>query len=160
MKKRLKPNLSRIRTGYSYTVEEAAIQMNVHKRTVREWMKKGLHYIDDRKPYLIRGIDLKTFLAERQASRKSKCKPGEIYCCRCRAPRVPKNRAVDVEIITQLLARLTGICGQCDANLSGRTSIKKLSEHAQLFQIGTLDCSSIAVNLSPNLNCYLTKETE
>ena len=47
----------------SYTVEEAANLLAVHKSTVREWIKRGLPTSDDRRPTIILGRELAAFLS-------------------------------------------------------------------------------------------------
>lgn len=148
----------RIREKHCYTVEEAAAALNTHKNTIRQWMKQGLRRIDDTRPYLIHGSDLKTFIVERQHRAKKPCQPGEIYCFRCRVPRKPWEGIVDVVFLNQKVAALTGICGTCEGKLNRRTSIAKLPDHAKTFQIQQLVNSSIVACLPPSLNCYLPKE--
>ena len=65
MAKRLNPNLVKIHRNY--TVEEVANLFSVHKNTVRLWVKDGLATNDDKRPMLILGSDLKSYL---QAKRK------------------------------------------------------------------------------------------
>src|SRR5580704_10538170 len=77
-----------IKLHRSYKVEEAARIRNVSKRTVRRWIKAGLPAVADRKPILILGEDLLTFLAARKR-RSHPCRPEECYCLKCRAPRRP-----------------------------------------------------------------------
>lgn len=42
------PNYRRIKIHRNYTVEEAALQLNVHKNTVRSWIKDGLPALSDK----------------------------------------------------------------------------------------------------------------
>jgi hypothetical protein len=48
------------------TVEEVASLSGTHKNTVREWVKAGLPTCDDKRPMLILGHDLATFLQARR----------------------------------------------------------------------------------------------
>lgn len=156
--RRRRYNAARIRTKQSYKIEEIADMLNVHKNTVRVWMKEGLHAIDDGKPYLIHGAVLKAFLAQRQKARKQPCQHGEIYCLKCRAPRRPWEGIVDVQLISQKIAQIMGICSVCNGKLNRRTSVAKLEEHQKHFNIQQLVMGSIVVHLPPSLHCYLTKE--
>lgn len=155
---RRKPNPSRIREKHCYTVEEAAELLGTHKNTVRLWMKQGLGRIDDTKPHLIHGTDLKSFVTNRQQRAKQPCHAGEIYCFKCRVPRKPWEGLVDVTFLNQKGAQLTGICSVCEGKLNRRTSIAKLVDQAKTFQIQQLVNSSIVVSLPPSLNCYLPRE--
>ena len=49
------PRLAKIHRNY--TVEEVAGLYGVHRNTVREWVRRGLPTIDDRRPMLIVGTD-------------------------------------------------------------------------------------------------------
>lgn len=151
-------NTKHIRTKQSYTIEEIAEVLNTHKNTIRLWIKEGLHVMDECRPYLIHGAVLKAFLAQRQKARKQPCQHGEIYCFTCRAPRRPWEGMVDVQIISQKIAQMIGVCSVCNGKLNRRTSVAKLEEHQQHFNIQQLDTGSIAVHLPPSLHCYLTKE--
>jgi hypothetical protein len=52
----------------TYTVEEAARTLGVHKNTVRAWLKRGLPTIDAERPTLILGRELAHF---RRASQRT-----------------------------------------------------------------------------------------
>jgi transposase-like protein len=47
------PRLAKIHRSYS--VEEVARLFNVHKNTVRSWLKLGLEAIDGQRPTVVRG---------------------------------------------------------------------------------------------------------
>lgn len=146
---------SRIREKHCYTIEEAADVLGAHKNTIRQWMKQGLPSIDASRPLLIHGSELKAFLVQRQQRAKRPCGVGEIYCLRCRAPRTPWEGVVDVTIINQKMAQLTGICSVCEGKLNRRTSIAKLPDCALHFKIQQLTNTHIIVRLPDSLKCYL-----
>ena len=81
------PNHRRVKTHRSYTVEEVAGLFDIHKNTVRNWLKNGLATIDHNRPTLILGNDLAEYLKIRRTKNKQACKPEELYCSRCRRPR-------------------------------------------------------------------------
>ncbi len=125
MKKRLhNPNLAKIHR--SYTVEEVASLYGVFKGTVRAWIKAGLPTIDDKRPMLILGSELAAFHQERRAKNKQKCNPGEIYCVRCRTPRVPAGGLVECLSVTEKIGNLVAICPDCDSIMNRRVSLAKL----------------------------------
>src|SRR6185437_14566866 len=97
-KRRANPRLVKIHRNY--TVEEAADRLCVHKNTVREWIKGGLPTIDRMRPTVILGRELAIFLQARRAKSKRPCKPGEIYCVRCRAPKRPAGNLAEYQPIT------------------------------------------------------------
>jgi len=91
MKKR-HPNHRLVKIHRAYIVEEIASLFGMHKNTVRHWIKDGLNTIDDKRPMLILGHVLVEFLKARRVKNKQPCKPGELYCVRCRAPETPCRR--------------------------------------------------------------------
>jgi MerR HTH family regulatory protein len=70
------PSARRIKIHRTYTVEEIARVLDVHKHTVRRWEKVGLLAIDDHRPKLFRGPDVHVFLGARacrcEASHRSR----------------------------------------------------------------------------------------
>lgn len=109
------PPAHRVKTGMSYEVAEAAALLGVHRNTVRHWIKQGLRPLDDKRPMLIHGSELRRFLADRRQGRKVKCAPDELYCFGCRKPRTPGGGATEVTPITAKTAMVTAICGVCGA---------------------------------------------
>ncbi|HYC55704.1 MAG TPA: helix-turn-helix domain-containing protein [Candidatus Binatia bacterium] len=107
------PNHRLAKVHRSYTVEEVARLLSVHKNTVREWIRRGLPTCDDRRPVLILGSDLRAFLTARRIGNKRPCKPGEIYCVRCREPRRPAEGMADYCSVTETRGNLVGICPSC-----------------------------------------------
>jgi uncharacterized protein YjcR len=91
MKRRRHHNHRLVKIHRSYTVEEIARLFGIHKNTVRHWVKEGLATSDDKRPILILGHVLAAFLQARRTKNKQTCKPGELYCVRCRAPRSPAD---------------------------------------------------------------------
>ena len=125
MKKRLhNPNLAKIHR--SYTVEEVASLYGVFKGTVRLWIKAGLPTINDKRPMLILGSDLAAFHQARRTKNKQTCKPGEIYCVRCRAPKVPAGDMADCNLVNDKIWNLVAICPDCDTIMNQRISLAKL----------------------------------
>jgi hypothetical protein len=127
MKKRLyNPNLAKIHR--SYTVEEVASLYGVFKGTVRNWIKAGLSVLDDRRPMLILGSDLAAFHRAKNAKNKQTCKPGEMYCVKCHAPKSPDGNMVDYEVITEKIGNLVAICPDCYTTMNRRVSLAKLDK--------------------------------
>lgn len=120
------PRLAKIHRNY--TVEEVAGLFGVHRNTVREWVKQGLQTNDNRRPMLILGRDLVTYLRARRAKNRQTCQPGEIYCVRCRAPRAAAGDMADYQPITEALGNLVAICSCCEAIMNRRVSRSKLVE--------------------------------
>jgi hypothetical protein len=125
-KRRHNPNLAKIH--FNYTVEEVASQYGVYKGTVRAWIKAGLPVLDDKRPMLILGSDLAAFHKARRTKNKQKCKPGEMYCVKCHAPKVPDSNMVDYETVTEKIGNLVAICPTCYSTMNRRVSLAKLDQ--------------------------------
>jgi hypothetical protein len=125
-KRRPNPRLAKIHR--SYTVEEVSALYGVHKNTVREWIRRGLPTMNDRRPMLILGRELSAFLYARRSENKRPCKPGEIYCVRCRSPQRPAGDMADYEVVTETLGNLIGICPSCEAMIYRRVGLAKLDQ--------------------------------
>lgn len=134
MKKRLhNPNLAKIHRNY--TVEEVASLFDVFKGTVRAWIKAGLPTLNDKRPMLILGSDLVAFHRARRIKNKQKCKSGEIYCVRCRAPKIPAGDMADYQIITDKIGNMEAICPDCDKIMNRRVNISKLEQVREKINI-------------------------
>ena len=120
------PNLAK--THRNYTVEEAADLYGVFKGTVRNWIKAGLPVLNDKRPMLILGSDLTAFHRAKNAKNKQTCKPGEMYCFKCRTPQKPDGNMVDYEVVTVNIGNLVGICPDCYTTMNRRVSLAKLEQ--------------------------------
>lgn len=122
------PNYRLVKTHRSYTVEEIACLLGVHRGTVREWIKRGLPTCDERRPILILGYQLSDYLRDRRLKKKRPCSPGELYCVRCRNPRMPAGRMADYVAKTPNLGNLIGICPTCGALMYRRVNPARLQQ--------------------------------
>ena len=123
-----RPNPRLVKIHRSYSVEEIACLFGTHKNTVREWVKAGLPTCDSKRPMLILGRELVTFLQARRMKNKRPCRPGEIYCVRCRCPKFPAGDMSDYLPVTEKLGNLIGICPECDLMIYRRVSLAKLEQ--------------------------------
>lgn len=98
----------------SYTTEELPSLLHVNKKTIYRWMESGLKFVPgSKKPYLIRGSDLKEFLKNKDAKKKVKLKRNEFYCLTCKAARRAKRGSLKT-----LSDRKTGVCCVCNGKMS------------------------------------------
>jgi hypothetical protein len=111
MKRIYNPNKCKIHR--SYTIQEVTELYGVHKRTVSNWIKKGLLTFDDTRPLLILGTDLKLFINNQRKVNKHKCKLSEIYCFRCRTPQKPKSKSVKFSQQPSGIGRVFALCNVC-----------------------------------------------
>ncbi len=136
MKKR-HPNHRLVKIHRNYTVEEVGRLLGKHKNTVREWIKVGLPTIDNKRPTLIVGREVIAFLRRRRAGKKQPCRPGEMYCVGCRAPKLPAAGMLDCQRLTEKIGNLTGICPDCNSMMHRCVSMAKIREFS-----GEMDLTS------------------
>lgn len=122
------PNYRRVKIHRNYTIEEIANLFSLHKNTVHGWVKAGLPSSDDKRPMLILGHELAAFLQARRVKNKQTCKPGEIYCVCCRAPKFPAADMAEYLPITEKFGNLVAICSDCNSIINRRVSLTKLEQ--------------------------------
>jgi excisionase family DNA binding protein len=149
---RINPRLVKIHR--TYTVEEAARTLKAHKNTVRNWIRRGLPTIDDRRPTLIHGADLRRFLEVRRQRAKQPCLPGHIYCVRCRAPKPPAGGMADYMPITPTSGNLRGICPDCETLIHRRVALQRIDAIRAELEITFPEAPSrIRDSSKPSMNC-------
>jgi excisionase family DNA binding protein len=108
-----RPDRRRVKALRSYTIDEVARTLEVHRNTVRHWIKAGLPVIDDRRPILMLGADLAEFLLQRRDARRQPCRTGQMFCLKCRKPQEPAGRMADY--LSRRYAR-NELCHTCEAH--------------------------------------------
>jgi hypothetical protein len=68
------------------------------------------------------------FLQARRAKNKQPCKPGELYCVRCRSPKSPAGDMAEYSPITEKFGNLIAICPDCDAFMNRHVSLAKIGQ--------------------------------
>ncbi len=140
----------------SYTIDEAARLLKVHKVTVRNWIKVcGLAALVDQRPTLILGRDLKEFLAERHTRGKRPCRLDECYCLKCRAPQRPAFAEMELVLLTPTKGNLLALCEVCAGTMRKHISIARLPDLRSLVTVKIRQASSSIINNpDPCLNTY------
>ena len=148
------PNV--IKKHRSYTATELAVQLGVHKNTVRQWQRNGLTPIDRGRPILFLGTAIRTFLTERNTGRKRPCPPGTIYCLRCRQPRPPALGMVDYIELRPGTGNLRALCGTCDALMYRRARGAALASVMPGIEVQIWEAPPrLEERPFPSLNCDL-----
>lgn len=155
---RHRPNWRAIKMHRSYTVEEAALVLNVAKGTMRRWLKDGLPAITDKKPLLILGPDLKDYLAGR-VKPKHRCQLDQLFCFRCREPRSAAGSLMDYVPATVKSGHLSAICEECDAIMNKAFSAAKLPALMRLADVSFPQGQPSLIDMAnPRGNDHLQKE--
>lgn len=145
-------NLNLIKSTVSYSTQEIASLFCIHKRTVQQWYQEGLLRIDSRRPFLVRGSDLKDFIKIKQARRKRKCRAEELYCLKCRLPRQPEANLVEIIILNQNQAIIKGLCCKCRTRINRITSVNHIELLKNVFVIQKIRHKDLRVSRLSNSN--------
>ncbi len=132
-KRRYTYNVRLIRRDLSYSIKEIAELFALHPNAVRRWLKEGLRPIDGGKPQLVHGSDLIIFLTNRQSQRKRHCQPGEMFCCRCRAPRLPRSGTVTIAPVNRH-AMIRGVCELCGTKMNRGVLADRVADAEKAFK--------------------------
>ena len=124
MSRRHNPELAKLH--FNYTILEIAALYRVDKTTVSKWISAGLQTIDRKRPLLVTGVALRTFLKARMAATKRPCQPGEIYCVACKATKRPAGNVVDLEPVSKTSASIIGTCPDCSRRIYRRVGVANL----------------------------------
>lgn len=152
------PNGRLAKIHRSYSVDDVSRLFKVHKNTVRNWLRQGLEAVDDQRPILIRGHELRRFLAERRSRSKQACGPGRIYCLPCRAPKLPVGRMAECVATGDTTGTLQGICPDCNRMIYRRVNPQKLDTVRGDLDINvTRPRTRIVETTTPNVNCDSTE---
>jgi len=154
-------NRRRVKVHRSYTVDEAAKLFGAHKNTVRNWLKEGLPKVDDRRPILILGRQLASFMDARRRQRRQRCAAGELYCFKCRKPRQSMAGTAEYLPTTVGTGNLRALCSHCGTRMFRRTSLRKLSAVAGDLRVALPQAQQrIVEGADPSLNCHLEREAD
>ncbi|MGI3165338.1 helix-turn-helix domain-containing protein [Pseudooceanicola sp. 200-1SW] len=126
--------LSGIKSFRCYTFEEAAEVTGVSDRTIRNWASAGLRIMDDTRPKLIRGDDLRRYIKAQRRKRSVKTQIDTFYCFRCKAERHAAEGLADCDM-TGERARLTALCGACGTIMSKPISASRVSELSRILDL-------------------------
>src|SRR5262245_42028754 len=157
--KRLNPR--RIKIHRSYTVGETAALFGSHKNTVRTWLKTGLQPIDQHRPVLIQGRQLASYIDARRKRRRQPCRPGELFCFRCRMPKAPAAGLADYLPVTPSSGNLMARCSDCGTRMFRRVSLSKLAAAAGDLQVALQQAEQRLTECAgASLNCDLEQEPD
>ena len=122
------PNHRLVKGRRNYTVEEIARLFGIHKNTVRQWIKSGLPALDDKRPILILGEELISFLQARRARRSSLACLGRCTASDAVPRDSPQASMADCRPLTEKIGNLSAICPDCDSIMHRCVSMATLDE--------------------------------
>lgn len=155
--KRVNPYLVKIHR--SYTASELAARLELHKNTIRQWQREGLEALDAGRPTLFQGAIVRTFLINRNASRKRPCPPGTLYCLRCREPRRPRLARADYTELRPGTGNLRAICDTCGSIIHRRVRAASVAAAMPLVDVQIREAPPRLVGRDlPSPNCDLERQ--
>lgn len=138
-------NLRLIKNRESYLFRQICEFLNIHPRTVQAWKQQGLPIINNEKPYLVMGYDLKEFLSKKQKDRKCKLQANEFYCTKCREAVRSTDNDVWIEVSEKTIGKqgfkefvIKGICEFCNSKLNRFSHEGKLGQIKDTFNVVNL----------------------
>lgn len=154
------PNARLIKTHRCYTVAEAAQALGVARVTVRRYLKDGLPCLDDERPLLILGKDLKAFLNEKR-KRKQSCRIDECYCMSCKAPRKPAFEEVEFHPTKGGRGNMRALCNVCCTVMHKVVSAEGLKALRAILTVTTVQAETRLIDgNSPRITDHFEKEPE
>ncbi len=154
--KRINPRRAKLHRSYSVT--ELAERLDVHKHTVRGWIRKGLTVIDGAKPTLITGGEFQAWWGKQRKAAKRPCQPGQMYCFKCREPKRPALGMVEYAATNAATGNLKAICETCSTMMHRRARLTDLAALMPDLDVQITQApSSIVARAHPSPNCDKTK---
>jgi hypothetical protein len=154
--KRINPRCAKLHRSYSVT--ELADVLDVHKHTVRGWIRKGLPVIDGAKPILILGSEFQIWWGKRRKAAKRPCQPGQMYCLKCRVPKAPALGMVEYAATNAATGNLRAMCETCGTFMHQRTRLANIATKMPGLDVQITQApSSIVARAHPSPNCDKTK---
>jgi hypothetical protein len=154
------PNARLIKMHRSYSVEEAALKLGIHKNSVRGWIKSGLPTVDNSRPTLILGAELKAWLDKRRKAAKRPCSPGTFYCFKCRTPKAPALGMVEYKPMNDTSGNLIAFCTECGTMMHRRARKEAIEAIMPSLAIKITEAKpSIIERKHPSLNCDKMTDT-
>lgn len=156
--KRKRYNSRLIKQAKSYDIGEICMLFGLHKNTVLHWVKSGLQPIDNKRPMLIYGATLKSFLDERQKKRRQKCAPNQMFCLKCRMPKQPLEGLADLTFKTNKIAHIAALCETCLTPMNRNIKSADIPEFEKALHIKKLGELTLSAPHNPRLNCDFKKD--
>lgn len=159
MSRRLYPH-KRVRYWYAYDIDDVCslfADLNLHKQTVRKWIKSGLATIDMGKPALIYGQDLIIYLKQNNSKNKCKTTFNGMFCMACQDARHVFQRRISVQQKTQFL-QVQAVCRECKGKMFKNYKLADFSILQKQFQL--VDVLELYDDAKPSGKTHIQAQNE
>lgn len=147
-------NPRRAKLHRSYSAHELAERLDVHKNTVRHWIKCGLPVVDGTRPALILGSDFQAWWGKRCKTAKRPCQPGQMFCFKCRVPKAPALGMVEYAATNAATGNLKALCEACGTMMHRRTRLADIAARMPGLDVRRTEAPlSLVALTSPSPNC-------
>jgi hypothetical protein len=126
-------SLKPIRRNYTYSVDEIAAIYGLTPDTIFRWIRNdGLKRITPSRKYFVHGSDLISFLEKWNSKNKHPCTDGEMFCFKCRKPRIPNLETLKIKKQLTKAIKSFGRCVVCGTCMNKTISSKNWTENHPL----------------------------
>ena len=128
-------HLNKIKYWLCYDIDAICRLCGIHPKTALAWLKKGLEAIDNKKPILVYGYNLKAFLGNLNKLNKSSTSFEEMFCMKCKEPRSPLKKQIQLEQFEQKLLKTKAICQTCKTRMNKPYKLEDLPQLKRIFNV-------------------------
>mgnify|MGYP005686776667 CR=1 FL=1 len=129
--------VKRLKKNYTYSAKQLHEAFGVHSRTLSGWQCKGLILIKNR-PLIVFSEDLREFLRQKVAQRKTKLQFTEFYCMSCKVAKQSCKGKVHIQPLNNIL-QVKAVCPDCGVFLNRRHNKKKYEDITPLMRAISLE---------------------
>lgn len=134
-----------------YDVDMLGRLYGVHEKTILGWKRKGLKPINNKKPFLFYGYDVKEFVGKMNEENKCSTEFHQLFCSKCQEGKDPFKKEIQLIPANHKCIKITALCRDCKSKmfikpykLSDLPKLKKIFKVVQLLQL--YDCEKPTVN--------------
>lgn len=119
---------TKARRHWVYTREQICRRFSVGHNTITNWLGRGLKPIDDKRPQLFAGYELRRFITSMRWPHGRLPKNGRLFCVVCPGFKALKHGSVNAAPIGIACYEVTGMCIDCHNLIRARTQAYGLPE--------------------------------
>ena len=130
--------LNKIKYWLCYDVDDICRLFGIHPKTALSWFKQGMKPVDNRQPILVHGSELKSFLGKMNEANKCSTSFEEMFCMKCKEPRNPHRKQIQIEQFEQKFLKVKAICQTCKTKMNKPYPLDDLQQLKRIFDVAQL----------------------